>query len=66
VDARRTRPTLARLTGARVVAEAVRVIDDPALPNPSRHVIVGDAFAPAATAPTAARIVDFLREALGG
>jgi pimeloyl-ACP methyl ester carboxylesterase len=63
VDAGRTRPTLARMTGTRVVAEALPAREDPDVPNPSQHVIVGDAFAPGATTPVLERVLGFLSDA---
>lgn len=60
VDARRTPPTLARMTGARVESERVPA-EDAGVPNPSRHLIAGDIFAPEATGPLAGRMLEFLR-----
>lgn len=60
VDSRRTGPTLERMRNAHVEVEVSTPVDDPAVPNPSRHVIVGEAFAPRATDAAVARIGAFL------
>jgi pimeloyl-ACP methyl ester carboxylesterase len=62
VDARRTPSTLARMTGAPVEIERVPAEPDGGVPDPSRHLIAGDIFAPAATERLARRVLDFLRE----
>ncbi|HSG90473.1 MAG TPA: alpha/beta fold hydrolase [Pseudomonadales bacterium] len=60
VDARRTRPMLARMAAARVEIEPVTAVADAPVANPSGHVFAGDVFAPHATEPTAERILRFL------
>jgi alpha-beta hydrolase superfamily lysophospholipase len=55
VDAARIPPTLARLRAAHVETMLLE-----AIPGASNHVVVGDAFAPDATAPVRERILAFL------
>ncbi|MDZ7826314.1 MAG: alpha/beta fold hydrolase [Gammaproteobacteria bacterium] len=61
VDARRTPPTLDRMTGTRVETWRVPAEPDAGVPNPSRHLIAGDIFAPDATDPLTRRMLEFLR-----
>lgn len=62
VDARQTRPAIARMRRARVELEVVAVDAEDAALNPTAHVIAGDVFAPRGTASVVARIVSFLRD----
>lgn len=62
VDARQTRPLLARMRAAAVDLEVVTVHEEDAALNPSAHVIAGDIFAPRGTGALQARILAFLRD----
>lgn len=62
VDARQTRPMLARMRAAAVELELVEMhVEDAAL-NPTAHVIAGDVFAPRGTDAICQRIIGFLRD----